>query len=239
MKLLATSDWHGDWTTHGVDRFGEVEAGVEETLRAARDKKVDAYFFLGDLCDPDSGSRVFRCIDLALRAAVQLRKWGIPAIFLAGNHDTIEDGSDETTLTPLRAVAEDGFTHVCEQPELFTLGRTYVVALPFTASSHPYVPAEFLKQHLNGKQGVVVISHLAVPGVQPGEETTEMPRGREVLYPTNVESGRVSLRLQGHYHRQQSFDPKDGGPPILIPGSLARLTFGEEMHAPSFLLVDF
>jgi DNA repair exonuclease SbcCD nuclease subunit len=234
MKLLCTSDWHADWRSHGVDRFHEVENAVEETLKTARDEKVDAYFFLGDLCDPDSGSCVFRCIDLALRTAGLLKAWGIPSFWLAGNHDVIEDNSGNTTLTPLRSL-ESEIMHLAERPMFLNWGPG-VLALPYTSTLDAYVPAAFAEAC--SKVGSIVISHLAVPGVQPGEETTEMPRGREVLYPFE-ETKKAKLRLQAHYHRQQAFDPKDGGPPILIPGSLARLTFGEEGNRPGFLLVDF
>ncbi len=38
--------------------------------------------------------------------------------------------------------------------------------------------------------------------------------------------------VHGHYHQQQVFDG------IHIPGSLARLTAGEEKHRPSFLVLE-
>ena len=32
MKLVVTSDWHGDATTFGVSRFREVERAVKQSV---------------------------------------------------------------------------------------------------------------------------------------------------------------------------------------------------------------
>jgi hypothetical protein len=143
--------------------------------------------------------------------------------------------------------------HLCERPVAFTLfhrGYFNVVALPFTASSHGYDPSRFLESEpMRGDNPLIcdaptfVISHLAVPGVQPGEETKELPRGREVLYPfAAVTQLKAALKggvvaLQGHYHRRQDFLAPQGYA-IHIPGAMARLTMGEERHEPSYLVVD-
>jgi DNA repair exonuclease SbcCD nuclease subunit len=237
VKLLATSDWHGDWTTRGISRFDEVECAAHHTVATAMEQNVDAYLFLGDLCDPDSGSSVFRVVALAVEVARRLADAGIPSVWLAGNHDVIEDGSGQTTLTPLRALAH-GLVHVVEHPGVVKrAGHPHIACLPFTASSHGYDTAGEAARLIGGQTDAIVVSHLTVPGMQPGEETTEMPRGREVLYPFEA-TRRVSVRLSGHYHRRQSFVPKDGGPPIEVVGSLARLTFAEEKNEPRFLLIE-
>lgn len=237
MKLLCSSDWHGDAVTLGKPRFKDVEAAVRETVDVAIKKKVDRYLFLGDLCDPDSGVSVFRCVGLAIEVARTLSNNAIPSIWLAGNHDVIEDGSGETTMTPLRGL-DDSNIQVIEQPKAF---GTFL-ALPFTATSHAYDARKFVTGILDSKHlppQFTVLSHLSMPGVQPGEETTDMPRGRDIEFPLDLfPEGRTdALILQGHYHRQQRH-VFQGSAPVHIPGSLERLTFGEQGHEPSYLLIE-
>lgn len=233
MKMLLTGDWHGDWVTMGVPRYTEVENAAEETVRAAVDQRVDLYVFMGDLTDPDSGPSVFRCVDLALRTANELSRRRITSFWLAGNHDVSEDGTGTTTLTPLRSGNERSEHTLFERPYVVDFGLHFLM-LPFTAASHTYNPEELAKEFVAKNDRGVVLGHLSVPGVIPGEETTEMPRGRDVRFPVEVFKDKPDFFLaNGHYHRRQR--SPDG---VWMPGSLARLTFGEEDHKPSYLIVE-
>lgn len=248
LKLVVTSDWHVDAVTCGVPRFQEIRAAVEDVVRVALQERVHAVMFLGDLCDPDSGSSVFRGVELALETAHRLSKEDIASVWMAGNHDVIEDGSGDTTLSPLRAIATKtsgneiypGDVFVVEVPRTFHMvGREEVFAfLPFVASSHDYSPAGIVEDQIVWAQGreMFIFGHLNISGIFPGEETTEMARGRNVTFPIDTirdlrKEQRTHL-FNGHYHRQQVFEG------IHIPGSLARLTFGEQDHDPSFLYVE-
>lgn len=229
----------------GVPRFAEVEAAVWKSVSAAIERKVDLYIFLGDLTDPDSGGATFRAQALSIRVARKLQEHGISSFWVAGNHDTAEDSSGATTLTPLAALDDRDpekklvlpGIFVFEKPQVQHFGGYAFLVLPFTPASHGVDLNEFIERMWPTGEHVVVLSHLSVPGVTPGEETKELPRGREVAYPFEATKN-AYMRIQGHYHRRQDFDPQDGGPPIIIPGSLARLTFGEEEHAPSYLYVE-
>lgn len=249
MKIIASSDFHVDWTTLGVPRWDEVEAAAWKTVEHAVKEKADLYLFLGDLADPDTGGSSFRAAGLAIEIAQRLRDEGIISVWIAGNHDVWEDGSGASTLTPLASFAKAtnvSWQHqtvfVAERPALFTirlakgaLPSLFVLALPFVATSHGEDMSEAVTRLWPDAPPapVIVASHLMVDGVHPGTETTEMPRGREIGYPVEA-TARAHMRLQGHYHRAQSV-PMREGPPMIIPGNLARLTFGEENHEPSFL----
>ncbi len=242
MRLLISSDWHADAKTLGHARFSEVEEAVHQTVQQAVDLKVDAYCFLGDLCDPDAGSSVFRSVELAVWAATTLSRAGVTNIWIPGNHDVIEDGSGDTTLSPLRPIAKES-EHVWlfEQPgtATFDLHNTRVHALPYTATSHPYDP-EKVVDYIWTQGGVhVVLAHLSVEGVQPGEETKEMPRGRDVTFPRSKFTGDMNgvYLFNGHYHRRQTHK-LPGFLPVHIPGSPARFTFGEQDNSPGCLLVE-
>ena len=244
MKLLITADWHADARTLGHARFGDVDQAVRQMVNAAAEHRVDAFCFLGDLCDPDAGSSVFRCCKLAISAALMLHRVGIESIWIAGNHDVIEDGSGDTTLSPLCAIANAVRSiHVFERPSVVTrgIGDVSIMALPFTATSHAYRPVGFVHGHADAMRSGkwVVLSHLAVAGVQPGEETTDMPRGREVVLPRELfpeELVGVTI-VQGHYHHGQRHHV-DGFRDVVIPGAPVRLTFADENREPSFLIVE-
>jgi hypothetical protein len=79
----------------------------------------------------------------------------------------------------------------------------------------------------------VVAGHMtSVPGVPHGSETSDMPRGADMAFPLAEAQALGAVCMNGHFHRRCT----DG--PVLIPGSLARLTHGEEQNEPSFLVVD-
>jgi len=255
MKILVTGDWHADAKTLGHSRSSDVDRAVREMVDYAVDPAsgVDVFCFLGDLCDPDAGSASFRSVELAVSAAVTLSSANVANVWVAGNHDVIENGSGDTTLSPLRPLerAYAGLTEVHERPRASYAGTgvdgeaVFIRSLPFAATSHAYDPREHVGRsskvdwRMTASSHLVVLAHLAVAGVQPGEETTDMPRGREVLFPRECfpgEDTRTHL-FNGHYHRQQTHELA-GHRPVHIPGAPARFTFGEESHEPSYLLME-
>lgn len=237
--IVCCSDLHLDHTTHGVSRFDEVKHAVFESVERAIQIRAAAWMCLGDVTDPDSGPIVFRVLEVLIEATQRLIADAVPVVFLAGNHDiALADGT--TTLSPLRPlVRSSDYVELFEQPGVVDLDRLpRIVAFPFTHPSCSYDPAEWARAQVErSDRPTITISHLNIEGVQPGEETKELPRGRSVLFPC-AETKRAVHRVSGHYHRAQDFDPKDGGPPISIVGSCAKLTFGEEEHEPSFLILE-
>ena len=237
MRYVVSSDWHADWLTLGHRRYEEVAEAVAHSVSYAIEQHVNAYVFLGDLTDPDSGGGTFRAINLAMTMAVRLARSGIRSIWIAGNHDVCEDGTGATTLDPLRALDGPFPVDVVTEPRLIGGTQEMVLCLPFAPASHGYDVATEAERLYPESGRVVVAAHLMLPGIHPGSETEDMPRGREVLFPGEQTRGAVA-RMNGHYHARQTHGLGDGGPDVIIPGSLARLGFGEESNEPGFLLVD-
>jgi DNA repair exonuclease SbcCD nuclease subunit len=140
-------------------------------------------------------------------------------------------------------------TRVLREPALFHHGYGFL-ALPFTPTIRNYDANEWVRNTLAPTKtgdpnvpfhkGIIVLSHLSMPGVQPGEETTELPRGRDIEFPLQAlaDSGRpVALTAQFHYHRQQTLELPHIGK-CIIPGSLAQLTFSEEGKPSGFVIVE-
>ncbi len=238
MKYLFTSDWHLDHTTDGHARFDEVSKAVDHSVRVAVEERVDLYVFAGDLSDPD-GFAVHRAQAKAQATATQLKKNGIPSAWVAGNHDVVEDGFGTTVLSPMAA---SGVCDVFEHPDVLRLPNDRIlIVLPFTPRSHSYEPAAYVRQlgakmpaKLRQSAHIVVVGHLGLAGINPGSETNEMPRGREVLWPLEelAKWFPKATLVGGHYHKAQEYKG------VNIVGSLARLTHGEEKHEPSMLLLE-
>lgn len=237
MKIVVTSDWHLDALTDGVPRWEEVEAAVDYSVDVAIQQRAGLYIFGGDLCDPD-GWNSTRAIAKAISVALKLDNAGIPSIWVAGNHDVVEDGLGTTVLTPL--VSAEVAYHVFEQPGeiIFTGGKQdlHIVGLPFTPSSHAYDPVTTVRDMSKPRAGeqTIVLGHLNLEGISAGSETTEMARGRDVFWPIDALKKKwpQAVLVGGHYHHAQQFKG------VHIVGSLARLRHDEEEHSPSLLILE-
>lgn len=219
----------------GVPRTEDVGRALRRAADYAKNVGADMLACLGDLADPDSGGATSATQAVYAEVAYDLARSGIASIVIAGNHDVWEDGSGRTTLTPLVPAEEHfRFLYVVEEPRVISLGdddgNVSFLCLPYAPASRNYDPRAFAAREMATLTGrVVVLGHLMLPGIVPGEETLEMARGRDMAFPIEETTG-AALRLNGHYHKRQV--TKDG---IQIPGSLVRLSFGEEANEPCFL----
>lgn len=223
MKWVITSDWHLDAVTAGFERFNDIDAAVREVVATAIAASGAARFvFMGDLCDPHT-MRSHRATAYAIAINRTLAEHHVESWWLTGNHDVIEDGTGTSTLTPLRA---SGAT-VFDEPTYYD----GVVVFPYTSRSRTYDPELYVQRW--AKEPVkLVLAHLNIPGIGPGSETKDMPRGRDVSLPLDSIKATwpKAFIFNGHYHQAQTFKG------VHIPGSLARLTFGEAEITPGFLV---
>ncbi len=226
--MIISSDWHLDAVTCGVERFAEIAAQVDGLARRAIEAG-EPFAFLGDLCDPDSAS-ASRCIAYAVGVASRLKAAGVPSVWVAGNHDVVEDGRGHSVLEALASLG-DPLVMVAEKPEQFVIEGLAVRALPYTARVGAYDAAAVVRALdvvERPLEPLAVLGHLMVPGALMREESHEMARGREQTW-TGAECGDAWPRFNGHYHCQQQCGP------IWIPGSLATLSFGEAPGVPRAL----
>lgn len=233
MKAIVTSDWHLDAVSNGVPRFEQLKARAWEAARRCVDEGCDTFLMLGDLCDPTPRSSRF--VAVAVEIAEFLNDCDIVSHWIVGNHDVIEDGAGSHVMQPLKAA---GAGNVHEEPGLFVHGGVALVALPYPHRSRPYDPILFLDQLAVNNVAVkefptVVCGHLSLPNITPGSETEEMGRGRDVMFDIDRAKKLLpnALFLNGHYHNGQVYSG------IIIPGSLDRLSHGEERTHPSMLVI--
>lgn len=239
MKIVVTSDWHLDAVTAGFDRFDDIVGAIEFIVQFAEAEKIDLFVFLGDLCDPDA-NRSPRCVAYAVDVALRLSNRGIASRWLVGNHDVIEDGSGSSTLEPLEALRGSeplrDLIRVVYEQELERIGDVAFVWLPYVPRCASYDAAAFVRDLGNVDGPIVVGSHLSVRGLDPGSETHDMPRGRDLWLPLGEiaqQWGERAFVLNGHYHKAMLARH------LAIPGSPARMTFSEEGHPNGFLLLEW
>jgi DNA repair exonuclease SbcCD nuclease subunit len=239
MKIVLCSDPHADKKTAGLDRYADVARAMEETVDHAVRVKADLWACLGDLADPDDGPDALRAAELAIRCSQRLAYQKISSLWVMGNHDVIEDGSGRSTLSPLRA-RHSQWVSVCETPALRFFGDegdgVCVLALPYSPVTRPYDLAAYAREEIakiSPGARLVVLAHAThIAGAREGEETLEMPRGRAVSLPVE-EFPLGAVVCNGHFHTPQ-VTPSG----VIIPGALARLTFGEERNTPRFLELE-
>jgi DNA repair exonuclease SbcCD nuclease subunit len=234
MKLLITSDWHLDAQTAGIPRFDDLSKVLDEIVKVAINEKIDTFLFLGDLTNPES-VRSHRAVARAHQVSKELNSWFIDNYWLVGNHDVIENGANDNTLMSLDYIHR--LVHSISQPSIIKNNGIYIVGLPFTPRSHSYDPAEFINNsnlHNSDNLPIIVISHLNIEGIEPGSETKDFPRGRDVFLPLKEirKKWPNALIFNGHYHRRQIFKG------VQIPGSIIPLTFGEENNETGYLICE-
>jgi DNA repair exonuclease SbcCD nuclease subunit len=243
MKLLVFSDLHMDAVTAGLQRFEDIRNALLEVVNKAISSEFDCVVFAGDLCNPDSGSIVIRALHAAMLAARALGEANIPSIWIAGNHDVVDDGTGRTTLSPISAVCSMGgscpmsMVQVVERaPRVIVVKGVDILCLPYPSRVSRYEPdaeVEKLYPGFVSERPVIAIGHLDITGALLGSEMTDFARGSSVQWPVTALS-RLGVRMSigGHYHRVQMVNS------VVMVGSLERLRFDECDNRPGWLEVE-
>ncbi len=239
--LVLSSDWHLDVATAGVDRFDDICQAIDVGVDKAIEMKADAYVMCGDLANPNT-VRSHRSVTKAVQVQRRCHENNVHPIFVAGNHDVIEDGSGLTTMS---ALAATGFGDVFERPVAKSMPWGGLIALPFTPLSHDYDPDQFIRDcHSQGvgkvvaqqsnPRSILILGHLNLKGITAGSETTDMPRGRNVYWPIDAiqECFPDALVVGGHYHTPQEYQG------VHIIGSQVRLRFDERDNEPGYTVLE-
>jgi DNA repair exonuclease SbcCD nuclease subunit len=248
VTIVSISDLHLDVRTQGRRRKDEIASALHQAKGTAIARKMlrEEVLFVcaGDLGDPDSGSIVYPLLALCIEVMQELEKNGIRQVWVKGNHD---GESGESLFTPLAALAEGmKLAGVSEVPDRWGWADVDVLALPHAKYDPVKEVGDFAKWREERRstdflRPAVVVSHLfPILGIEPGEESSEMPRGGPMPLPCE-ELAKVPgpvLILSGHYHRRQVHQPPvKGCPPVHVIGSAVQLSHSEESNSPGFLVI--
>lgn len=107
MRIIHTADWHLGRRLRGIDRTPEIAAALQQLLKQAIAEEVDAVLIAGDIFDvPNPPAYAER---IAYRFFCDLQQAGIPAIAIAGNHDSharIDSIAQLLSLAGVRALGK-------------------------------------------------------------------------------------------------------------------------------------
>jgi exonuclease SbcD len=107
MRIIHTADWHLGRRFRGIDRTSEIAIALEQILKQAKALDVDAVLVAGDIFDvPNPPAYAER---IAYHFFCELQAAGIPAIAIAGNHDSasrIDSIAQLLSLAGVRALGK-------------------------------------------------------------------------------------------------------------------------------------
>ncbi|MCX7741613.1 MAG: exonuclease SbcCD subunit D [Meiothermus sp.] len=252
MRILHTADWHLGKTLKGQDRTPEVHEALKELLGLVSSERVELVLVSGDLFDRSVVSSAAEAA--AFEFFVGLKEKGIPALVIAGNHDSRERLEALAPLLALTGTRAYGNLRFAQEGGVVEVGGLRVAMLPFLSERRLVKAQQLLQQDTGGWRQTYaegmrqLIAHLTAPGVRLlmahlTVEGAQLGGGEFTFHTTNsyaVLKGHLPPTLGyvalGHIHKQQKVSD---GPVAWYPGSLIQLDFGEGEGAPrGALLVE-
>lgn len=258
MRLIHTSDWHLGRRLKGVDRTPEIAAALDELLNQAHILEVDAILVAGDIFDMPSPPA--EAEQVAYNFFCQLRAAKIPAIVIAGNHDSasrIDGISKLLSHVGVQALGRPRRANMGGVIKLDTpSGTLCVAAMPF-ASERRLLKAEDLwekddleqRQHYKDRVAKllenlvsgfqdnsvnVVMAHLTIDGAKRAYSEVDYYTGDNY----SLSAGQIPSSAQyialGHIHKPQEIS---NAAPTYYSGSLIQVDFGEAGEEKGFNLV--
>lgn len=258
MRLIHTSDWHLGRRLKGEDRTSEIAAALDELLNQAKTLEVDAVLVAGDIFDVPSPPA--EAEQVAYNFFCQLREYRIPAVVIAGNHDSAFRIDGVSKLLSHVGVQALGRPQRANKGGVITLdtasGKLCVAAMPF-ASERRLLKAEDLwdkddveqRQHYrfnvqkllaNLATGFrddsvnVLMAHLTIEGSRRAySEVDYYTRDTYILSGQTLPATAQYVAL-GHIHKPQHIP---NAAPTYYSGSLIQVDFGEAEEEKGFNLV--
>lgn len=225
-------------------------------------ERVDLVLFAGDAYKDRSPAPTFQ--REWGRRVMRLSRAGIPTLLLVGNHDLAPALGRAHALESFDTL-EVPFVRVLDKPEFLSqqeLGGLplQVMALPWISRSgliaqlglnvnDPSAVYErlgdrlielvsgWLEERVDPSLPVILTAHCSVQGAQYGGERAVMLGSDLVLPGSLVKDPRLDYVALGHIHKPQNLN--DGGhPPVIYPGSIERVDFGEAQDEKYFIIAE-
>ncbi|MGB4595277.1 MAG: exonuclease SbcCD subunit D [Anaerolineaceae bacterium] len=234
---------------------------LDTIVNTAIDEKVDLVIFAGDTYRDRSPQPTFQ--REWGRRIMRLSRAGIPTLLITGNHD-ISPAQIRAHAMQEFETLEPAFVHVVSRPSLLTPEDldgvpVQVIALPWITraglvaslqgSDQPTDdPAKaieaILTEMVNGAIAqldpdlpTILTAHASVEGAKFGNEQT-IKVGKDVLLqPRFVSNPRFDYVALGHIHKYQNLN-EGSYPPVIYPGSIERVDFGEINEDKGFIIAD-
>jgi len=266
MRILHFADLHLgvesygriDPTTGLSSRLGDFLAALDEVVDYALHNEIDLVLFCGDAYKTRDPSQTYQR-EFAKRIR-RLSGNGIQVFLLAGNHDLPVAPARATSVEIFDTLAIENVT-VANRAQTVRIqtrgGQLQIVALPWVRRGaltsredvKNLTPAQINEkiegiltgwleaeaQSLDPGIPAVLAGHFAHSGAMPGSERT-MLMGRDyVLLQSTLANPAFEYVALGHMHSHQK---AEGPVPIVYPGSLQSIDFGDEGKEKGFYVVE-
>lgn len=268
LTVLHFADAHIDIVNHGrydTDvglpvRVVDFLNALDQIVDRAIDEAVDLVIFAGDAYKDRNPQPTFQ--REWGRRIMRLSAAGIPTVLLVGNHDVSPATGRAHTLQEFRTL-DVPHVHVADRIRRFDPAE---LGVPVQVITVPWVSRSALmtREELSGKDTqevydaigervataigrmvdeadpaipLILTAHASVQGARYGSERQVMLGQELVLGGSIVADKRLDYVALGHIHKHQ--DVSQGGqPPIVYPGSIERIDFGEAREKKGFVLAS-
>ncbi len=267
LSVLHFADAHIDMITHGRRAESGLPMRVEDFLKSLEQivetavfKKVDLVIFAGDAYRDRNPQPIYQ--KKWSEQILRLSAAGIPTVLLVGNHDmspaawrahTLAEfstfsvpnvyvgdsiqrlGPDELGI-PMQIITVPWVA----QSRLMTREETAGMSLPDIMMMMEDKVTELVQgliETADPSIPLILTAHASVQGAVYGSERAVMLGNELVLGGGLINDKRIDYVALGHIHKHQDVS-KGGQPPIVYPGSIERVDFGELDDVKGFVLAD-
>ena len=267
MKILHFADAHIDMANYGRHdpesglpfRVLDFLKSLDSIVDAAISRKVDLVIFAGDAYKDRSPAPTFQ--REWGRRIIRLSQAKIPTLLLIGNHD-ISPAAGRAHAIQEFDTLKIPFVRVSQKPEFLAPRDLWdlplqVIAIPWisrsglmaatgeTNSSEAFNRIEEnISELIDSWLGesdpslpVILTAHASIEGATYGGERLVMLGTDLVLSGSLVKNPRFSYVAMGHIHKPQDLN-EGGQPPVVYPGSIERVDFGEVKDDKYYVIAD-
>lgn len=267
MKLLHFADAHIDMANYGRHdpetglplRVLDFLKSLDTIVDAALAERVDLVIFAGDAYKDRSPAPTFQ--REWGRRIIRLSQAKIPTLLLVGNHDLSPAAGRAHAIQEFDTL-QVPYVRVLSKPELLKPEELWglpiqVIAMPWISRSGLMAAVgetnadeatarvernvaqliEDLLGEADPSLPVILTAHASVQGAKYGSERMVM-LGADLVLPTSlVRDARLDYVALGHIHKPQDLN-EGAHPPVIYPGSIERVDFGEATDDKFFIIAD-
>jgi exonuclease SbcD len=267
MKILHFADAHIDMANYGRHdpetglplRVLDFLKSLDAIVNTAISEKVDMVIFAGDAYKDRSPAPTFQ--REWGRRIMQLSQAKIPTLLLIGNHDVSPSIGRAHALQEFKTL-QVPFVNVLDKPCL--LKQDDLWGLPIQVIAMPWITRSGLMaatgetdsseafSRIEGNMGeliegwleeadpslpIILTAHASIEGAKFGGERLVMLGNDLVLSGSLVKNPKFSYVAMGHIHKPQNVN-EGFQPPVIYPGSIERVDFGEAKEDRCFVIVE-
>jgi exonuclease SbcD len=245
-------------------RVQDFLQALDQIVETAVAEKVDLVLFAGDAYKDRNPQPTFQ--REWGRRIMRLSQAGIPTLLLVGNHDVAPAMGRAHTLHEFGTLAVPHI-HVADNISLWRPQElrlpVQVITVPWVPRSRVArlmeaeksvgLTAEELFERMEQVVGemvakrieeadralpLILTAHASVQGAKYGSERAVMLGHELVLSGGLVNDNRLDYVALGHIHKHQCLSAPGMHPPIVYPGSIERIDFGEAREKKGFVLAE-